>query len=112
MGLIREKNPEGPTGKPDPVAAARDIADLRSHAMNDEDGWPIAGTHLGKATVLPILSIVAGPEVRIEQQGLGWDQSLAPAVARHHQQRPLGRVDQQSAQVGQHYLEVLFGLME
>jgi catalase-peroxidase len=85
MGLIYV-NPEGPEGKPDPLAAAKDIRETFARmAMNDEETVALIagghtfgkthgqgpGTHLGKE-----------PEgSAIEDQGLGWSSAYATGIA-------------------------------
>ena len=87
MGLIYV-NPEGPEGKPDPLAAAVDIRETFGRmAMNDEETVAlIAGGHtFGKTHGAADAKYVAhDPEAaELEQQGLGWRNSFNTGIGAH-----------------------------
>jgi catalase-peroxidase len=86
MGLIYV-NPEGPDGKPDPLAAAQAIRETFARmAMNDEETVAlIAGGHtFGKAHGAASPKEYVGPEpegASLEEQGLGWKNTFGKGNA-------------------------------
>jgi catalase-peroxidase len=115
MGLIYV-NPEGPNGKPDPVAAARDIRETFARmAMNDEETVAlIAGGHtFGKTHGAADPSKYVGPEPEgagIEEQGLGWKNTFGGGKGVHTISSGLeGAWTTSPVKWSNNYLENLFG---
>ncbi len=84
MGLIYV-NPQGPNGKPDPVASARDVRETFGRmAMNDEEtvALVIGGHTFGKCHGAGLESHLGPmPEgAGIEEQGLGWKSAFGQGV--------------------------------
>ncbi len=88
MGLIYV-NPQGPNGKPDPIAAARDIRETFARmAMDDEETVAlIAGGHtFGKAHGAADPDKYVGPDpegAALEEQGFGWKNAYGTGKGVH-----------------------------
>lgn len=115
MGLIYV-NPEGPNGNPDPLAAAKDIrVTFARMAMDDEETVAlIAGGHtFGKTHGAADPNQHIGPEpagAPLEEQGLGWKNSLGSGHGVHTITSGLeGAWTTTPTQWSNNYFENLFG---
>jgi len=115
MGLIYV-NPEGPNGKPDPLASARDIRETFGRmAMNDEETVAlVAGGHtFGKCHGAGDPGEYVGREpeaAAIEEQGLGWKNSFGPGNGEHTITSGIeGAWTTEPAKWDNNYFENLFG---
>ena len=115
MGLIYV-NPEGPNGKPDPLAAARDIRETFARmAMNDEETVAlIAGGHtFGKTHGAAPPPQYVGPEPEgadVEEQGLGWNNKFGSGRGAHTITSGLeGAWTQTPTKWSNNYFQNLFG---
>src|SRR6185369_12864673 len=115
MGLIYV-NPQGPNGKPDPLAAARDIRETFGRmAMNDEETVAlIAGGHtFGKAHGAADTDQYVGVEPEgapIEEMGFGWKNTFGNGNGAHTITSGLeGAWTTNPAKWDNNYFENLFG---
>ncbi len=114
MGLIYV-NPEGPNGKPDPVASGIDVRETFARmAMNDEETVAlVAGGHtFGKAHGAGDPQLVGRePEAApLEEMGLGWKNSLGTGVGVHTTSSGIeGAWKPNPTQWDMGYFDMLFG---
>jgi len=115
MGLIYV-NPEGPNGKPDPLASAHDIrVTFARMAMDDEETVAlVAGGHtFGKCHGAADPSVYVGPEPEgapVEEQGLGWKNTFGSGKGVHTITSGLeGAWTPTPTRWDNSYLETLFG---
>ncbi|MBL0346280.1 catalase/peroxidase HPI [Candidatus Villigracilis affinis] len=114
MGLIYV-NPEGPDGKPDPVASGIDVRETFARmAMNDEETVAlVAGGHtFGKAHGAGDPKLVGRePEAAsLEEVGLGWKNSLGSGVGVHTTSSGIeGAWKPNPTQWDMGYFDMLFG---
>ncbi|MGC8916734.1 MAG: catalase/peroxidase HPI [Thermoanaerobaculum sp.] len=113
MGLIYV-NPEGPEGKPDPVAAGREIREsFRRMGMNDEEtvALIVGGHTFGKAHgAVPASHVGPEPEAApLEQMGLGWKNTAGKGHSEHtYTSGPEGAWTPTPTRWDNTFLEILF----